>query len=141
MKNTERGILLLAATLLLSTTAFSQPKSVDPGKQEFENSCGVCHGMDAKGSGFLTASLKVVPTDLTLLAKKNGGVFPVDSISRVIDGRTEIAAHGSRDMPIWGMRYAVNAAEHNFDAPYDQEAYIRNHILNLTDYLYRIQQK
>ena len=28
------------------------------------------------------------------------------------DGRAQIAAHGSRDMPIWGTRYAVNAAEH-----------------------------
>jgi mono/diheme cytochrome c family protein len=141
MKNTARGILILAATLLVSTTAFSQQKSTDLGKREFENSCGVCHGMDAKGSGLLTASLKVVPSDLTLLTKNNGGVFPIDRISRVIDGRTQVAAHGSVDMPIWGTRYAVNAAEHYVDVPYDQEAYIRNRILNLTDYLYRIQQK
>jgi hypothetical protein len=44
-------------------------------------------------------------------------------------------------MPIWGTRYAVNAAEHFFDVPYDQEAYVRARVLLLVDYLGRIQQK
>ena len=59
----------------------------------------------------------------------------------MIDGRVEIASHGSRDMPIWGTRYAVNAAEHFVDFPYAHEAYIRARVLRLVDYLYRIQQK
>lgn len=121
--------------------AFAQKAKIDPGRQEFEANCANCHGMDAKGNGFVGASLKVVPPDLTSLAKKNGGVFPTDRISSVIDGRAEVATHGTRNMPVWGTRYAVNAAEHFFDAPYDQEAYIRAHILLLVDYLNRIQQK
>jgi hypothetical protein len=68
-------------------------------------------------------------------------VFPAERISSVIDGRAQIASHGPRDMPIWGTRYAMQAAEHFFDAPYDQEAYVRAHILLLVDYLGRIQQK
>jgi mono/diheme cytochrome c family protein len=141
MKNASPVILILTTTLSLSPMAFAQKAKTDPGKQEFEMNCGVCHGMDAKGNGFLGASLKVVPPDLTVLAKNNGGVFPADRISSVIDGRAQIATHGTRDMPIWGTRYAVNAAEHFFDAPYDQEAYIRAHILILVDYLNRVQQK
>ncbi|MGB9114721.1 c-type cytochrome [Bradyrhizobium sp.] len=143
MKNAPLAILILilTTTLSLSPMAFAQGAKTDPGKQEFEANCSVCHGMDAKGNGFLGASLKVVPPDLTVLAKNNGGVFPADRISSVIDGRAEIATHGTRDMPIWGTRYAVNAADHFFDAPYDQEAYIRAHILILVDYLNRVQQK
>jgi hypothetical protein len=76
-----------------------------------------------------------------VLAKNNGGVFPADRISSVIDGRSQVTTHGSRDMPIWGTRYAVNAAEHFVDVPYDQEAYVRARILLLVDYLGRIQQK
>lgn len=126
----------------LNTFAYAQqPKSVDEGKQEFEVQCAVCHGMDAKGNGPYVPSLKVAPPDLTTLAKRNGGVFPVDRVSTVIDGRTEVAAHGPRDMPIWGKRFAVRAAEHYFDVPYDQEVYIRGKILALTDYLNRLQQK
>jgi mono/diheme cytochrome c family protein len=141
MRTTSFAILLLTSTLSLNTMAVAQKAKPDLGKQEFELQCGVCHGMDAKGNGFLGASLKVVPPDLTVLTKNNGGVFPAERISSVIDGRAQVASHGPRDMPIWGTRYAVNAAEHFFDAPYDQEAYIRAYILLLVDYLDRIQQK
>lgn len=148
MKNAPLAILLLTTTLSLSATAFAQTAKSDAqavktdlGKKEYELQCSVCHGMDAKGNGFLGASLKVVPPDLTTLAKKNGGVFPADRISSVIDGRVEIASHGSRDMPIWGKRYAVNAAEYYVDVPYDQEAFVRARVLLLVDYLNRVQQK
>jgi len=140
MKNTLR-IIMLAASVVLSTTAFGQQKSTDAGKQEFEISCAICHGIDAKGGGMVGEALKVKPTDLTLLTRKNGGVFPIDYVTKVIDGRESIKIHGSRDMPIWGTRYSINAAEHYVDVPYDQEAYVRSHILTLVDYLYRIQQK
>ena len=82
-----------------------------------------------------------MPPDLTVLAKKNGEVFPAERISSVIDGRAEIASHGPRDMPIWGTRYAVDAAKQFVDFPYAEEAYIRARVLRLMDYLYRIQQK
>ena len=135
---------LSIATIILATTqitAFAQPgKPVDAGKQAYEVQCAICHGLDAKGNGPYVTSLKVAPSDLSSLSKKNGGVFPVDRIMKVIDGRTESSAHGSRDMPIWGKRWAVKAAEHYFDAPYDQEAYIRAEALSIVDYLNRIQQ-
>ena len=138
--------ILILTSISLSMIAFAQQEATDFGKREFENSCADCHGMDAKGNGVLAANLKVAPPDLTLLTKNNGGVFPVERIFAVIDGRTQIESHGSRDMPIWGTRYAVNAAEHfmsvpNVGVPPNLEAYIRTRILNLINYLCRIQQK
>lgn len=140
MKTASLAILILTATSL-NTMAFAQTAKVDLGKREYDLQCSICHGADAKGNGFLGASLKVVPPDLTVLAKNNGGVFPADHLMSVIDGRVEIASHGPRDMPVWGTRYAVNAAEHFFDAPYDQEAYVRAHVLLIVDYLNRVQEK
>ncbi len=129
-------------TVLLNTAAFAQEqKTIDEGKQVYEAQCAVCHGSDAKGNGLYAARLKVPPADLSRLAQKNGGIFPVERITKVIDGRTAIAAHGSRDMPIWGARFAVNRAEHFMDAPYDPEAYVQVQILALIDYLNRVQQK
>ena len=93
------------------------------------------------GNGVFGASHKVVPPDLTILTKKNGGVFPAERISGVIDGRVEIPSHGSREMPIWGTRYAVDAAKQFVDFPYAQEAYTRASVLRSMDYLYRIQEK
>jgi mono/diheme cytochrome c family protein len=146
MKSAAWAILILTATLSLSVIAFAQQKVADFGEREFENSCADCHGMDAKGHGVLAANLKAAPPDLTLLTKKNGGVFSVERIYAVIDGRTQIASHGSRDMPIWGARYMINAAEHFVGVPYsgvppNLEGYIRTRILNLIDYLRRVQQK
>ena len=141
MKNAPLAVLILTITLSLSTAAFAQTEETDLGKKEYDVQCSICHGMDAKGNGVFGQALKVVPPDLTALAKKNGGVFPAERISSVIDGRVEIASHGPRDMPIWGMRYAVNAAERFVDIPYAQETYIRASVLLLVEYLSRIQQK
>ncbi len=141
MKNAPLAILALTTTLSFGTVAIAQTPKADLGKKEYDLQCSICHGADAKGNGFLGATLKVVPPDLTVLTRKNGGVFPAERVSGVIDGRVQIASHGSPEMPIWGTRYAVNAAEHFFDVPYDQEAYVRAHLLLLIDYLSRIQQK
>jgi len=141
MKATVLATLILTTTLSSSTIAFAQREKVDVGKLEFEVHCAICHGMDAKGNGPYVLSLKVVPPDLTSIAKNNAGVFPVDHIIGVIDGRAQITSHGSRDMPIWGNRYAISAAEHFAGSPYDQEAYIRGRVLILVDYLRRIQQR
>jgi hypothetical protein len=137
VKNVSLAILITTATSSLCTTAFSQPERTDLGKNEYEVLCSACHGVDAKGNGSFAQNLKVAPPDLTVLARKNGGVFLADHISSVIDGRTEIASHGSREMPIWGSRFAINVGEHYLDA----EAFIRGRVLLLVDYLSRIQQK
>lgn len=143
MKKSFLGAIAILA--VASSPAFAQKAkdagNKDPGKQAYEVQCAICHGADAKGNGFYTASLKVNPPDLTSLSKKNGGVFPVDRVAAIIDGRTELAAHGSRDMPIWGKRWAGAAAEYYVDVPYNQEAYVRTQVLGIIDYLYRVQQK
>jgi hypothetical protein len=33
---------------------------------------------------------------------RNGGVFPAEAVRAYIDGRESPAAHGDRQMPIWG---------------------------------------
>jgi hypothetical protein len=40
--------------------------------------------------------------NLRTLAQRNGGVFPADAVTAYIDGRDLKAAHGDRQMPIWG---------------------------------------
>jgi mono/diheme cytochrome c family protein len=137
MKTTAVSALVLAMSACFSSTAIAQQKD-DLGKREFEVSCAVCHGTDAKGSGSYAPLIKSTPPDLTTLAKKNNGVFPINYVYEVIDGRKEIAVHGQRDMPIWGNRYSERAAE---EYSFEGERFVRNRILLLVDYLYRLQQK
>lgn len=120
-------------------------RAADAGKSEYLASCAACHGADGKGKGPLSSELKVPPTDLTTLARKNGGVFPVSAVYEVIDGRHAVAAHGTRDMPIWGNRYTPSQIEQAVRGPldlsYDPEFVVRTRILAVIDYLNRIQEK
>jgi len=122
----------------LSTVALGQ-SSPDFGKAEYESNCAGCHGVNGKGGGPYVDFIRQTPSDLTTLAKRNGGRFPVQRVYEIIDGRAvDIQAHGPRDMPIWGADYTSKAGEH---LEYYPEVFARNRILMLIDYLYRIQAK
>ncbi len=65
--------------------------------------CASCHGKDAKGNGPMAVWLKVPPSDLTRIAARNGGTFPLGRIDRIISGEEPLSSgHGTRAMPIWG---------------------------------------
>src|ERR1700681_412485 len=65
--------------------------------------CATCHGTDAKGGGPMAKSLKVAPADLTRIAARNAGVFPLARISRIISGEEQLpSGHGTSQMPVWG---------------------------------------
>ena len=72
------------------------------GEQLFQRLCASCHGSGAHGDGPVASSLNVSVPNLRELAKRNGGEFPAEKIQRIIDGRTKIAPHGTRLMPVWG---------------------------------------
>jgi mono/diheme cytochrome c family protein len=65
--------------------------------------CTVCHGKDGKGGGPMAKKLKVVPPDLTRIASRNGGKFPLARVQRIILGEEQVqGGHGTREMPLWG---------------------------------------
>ena len=76
------------------------------GRNEFQNHCAACHGMDAKGHGPVAALMTITLPDLTTLRLRNKGEFPFDYVARSIDGRKLPKAHGSLHMPVWGDRYS-----------------------------------
>ncbi len=136
---------LIFATFIVAVGLNSSAKAQSPdvGSFEFKWACSSCHGNDAKGKGPISSELKIAPADLTVLAKKNNGVFPVSAVYDIIDGRKVIAAHGSREMPIWGAfnesyLYIWNKL---LDPSYDPEVLKRTRILAIIDYLNRIQEK
>lgn len=143
---TNTLVLILASGLTLYCNAAAADKAEvrDAGRREYRDSCAVCHGEQGRGDGMGVEFLKRTPSDLTTLARRNGGVFPVDRVYALIDGREAVKEHGSRDMPIWGRAYntqTVKAAEYYVDMSYDMESYARSRILALIDYLNRLQVK
>ena len=63
--------------------------------------CASCHGTSGKGDGPAASALKVPATDLTKLAKNNGGTYPMLHVQESIRN-ADTPAHGSKDMPVWG---------------------------------------
>lgn len=131
------GVILIG----LSVNAFAADK-LDVGKREYDSVCAVCHGLTGKGDDGPLKSLLVRPApNLTVLAKNNKGVFPFDKVFQIIDGRQEVAAHGPRNMPIWGNAFNNQTSLYFDNYPeQDRESAARSRILALVEYLYRLQE-
>jgi mono/diheme cytochrome c family protein len=135
---------LLFSSLLLLSGAYSHPPQkidqdqlppdfVPSGKIMFTQYCAACHGADAKGHGPARAALRIPAANLTTLAKRHGGRFPFDYVTKVLQFGPGFATHGSSDMPTWGpiFRYIDNY----------NDAAVRKRIQNLCDYLDSLQEK
>lgn len=72
------------------------------GSDLYFNHCAACHGADGEGTGPVAAAMRVAIPNLRSLAQRNGGEFPADAVAAYIDGREAKAAHGDRQMPVWG---------------------------------------
>ena len=72
------------------------------GPDLFRAYCAACHGLDGKGAGPAAPALKAKVPDLTLLSQNNRGRFPAAYVREMIVGDKVVAAHGSREMPVWG---------------------------------------
>lgn len=135
-------VSMAALTLaVLSAPVLAQKPKFDLGKKEYLSNCAVCHGLSGKGDGAYKDLLNKSPSDLTVLARENNGVFPYQRVYEIIDGRQEIKAHGPRDMPIWGADYLEKAIPEYTDIPYDPAVYVRARIIALVDYVNRLQVK
>ncbi|HXY01998.1 MAG TPA: c-type cytochrome [Terriglobales bacterium] len=136
------SIVLVVAGLCLAGIGVAQEKTIEKipiqhtsaasGPQMYVAYCAACHGKDGKGDGPAASALKVAPTDLTTLAKRNNGKFPRNEVYDAISGQRAIAAHGSKEMPVWGTLF------HSIDA---HESWSMLRLKNLTDYIETLQVK
>jgi len=111
-----------------------QPMLASLGAESFQKYCASCHGTDARGNGPAAAALRARPADLTRIAARRGGTFPDSEIATYIDGRFELAAHGTREMPVWGEKLGYTIAP---DVHPDEV--VRGRIVILVEYLKTIQ--
>ena len=118
----HRGLWNLASVLVLggALVGFAQGKAyaqatmgpsgiVTTPQLDFRRYCAQCHGMNGTGDGPVAPALKKKPANLTLLSKNNGGVSPEEEVRDFINGTKTSAAHGTREMPIWGDAFRLRA--------------------------------
>ncbi|MGB8582009.1 MAG: cytochrome c [Candidatus Sulfotelmatobacter sp.] len=103
------------------------------GKEMYTAYCAVCHGTDGKGDGPAASALKTPPADLTQLSKNNGGKYPALKVTGAIRGTGDVAAHGSKDMPVWGELFWSMSRGH--------EGEVQQRVSNLTHYIETLQAK
>lgn len=75
------------------------------GMETYRQLCTSCHGVGGKGDGPMAPMLKIDVPDLTHIARRHGGEFPEEQVTRTIDGRFERPAHGLPYMPVWGLKF------------------------------------
>jgi mono/diheme cytochrome c family protein len=103
------------------------------GVEMFKSYCAPCHGADGAGTGPAASALKKAPANLTLLSQKHNGKFPRMEVQQFIKGDNAPAAHGSRDMPMWGdVLKSLGTG---------QEPVVELRVRNLTDYVESLQKK
>jgi mono/diheme cytochrome c family protein len=126
--------------LLGMVLAAAQPQSIPTedvrvGHQYFVQYCSACHGVEGRGDGPAASALQPPPADLTRIAQRRGGHFPVAEIRAYIDGRIGVPAHGRRDMPVWGEHFEEMVGGGSLG-----EAVARSRMQLLVEYLQAIQQ-
>lgn len=77
------------------------------GNELYAGSCSACHGIYADGTGPAAAAIPQTIPDLRLLAARNGGVFPREQVTRIVDGRDILNVHASGTMPSWGREFEL----------------------------------
>ena len=124
----------VVAALLCDPLSSARSDTHPTGEALYARYCASCHGTDGRGNGPVASSLKQPPPDLTTLAKRSGGHFDERQVMAVIDGERFVAAHGPRDMPVWGAVFDKELEE----APYGTMVrLLRAQVL--ADYLARMQ--
>jgi len=129
------GIVALAQDKPQTTIKSVPVKETSPtsGKVMYNAYCAVCHGSDGKGNGPAASAMKVPPTDLTVLSKNNGGKYPSLKVVASINGETNLPAHGSREMPVWGQLFWSMSSGHQGE--------VQQRAVNLTKYIETLQAK
>ena len=140
MKTFRSFIPVLACLTLSVLFAYAQtvktapfhPTTAVSGKVLYGQYCAACHGADGKGAGPAAAALKQRPTDLTQLTRQNSGTFPEERFTKMMNGESSTAAHGSADMPIWGSEFRKTTSNPNL---------AQDRIFSLMNYVESLQAK
>ncbi len=79
----------------------AMPGATD-GARLYQEYCAACHGVEGKGDGPMARAMRKPPRDLTLMAVRNGDVYPTARVLSTIDGYTKSDLSGP-GMPEFGQ--------------------------------------
>lgn len=130
------GLLAGVVRPLGSAAATEQPGRQRDGDALYLRYCSACHGAAADGNGMVAPELRRPPADLRALWRHYGTPLDVDQVTRFVDGRARVIAHGDSSMPVWGRRLKQFG---DLDAP--EEIEIRETLRAIVLYLEGVQDR
>jgi len=155
MRSSRCGGLAVSAVAVVGwltvTSARAEDQGVVQGQKLYTKYCASCHGATGKGDGPQAASTTPKASDLTLIAKRNGGKFPFYEVMMLINGRSPDSqqsnaslpglpkAHGDPSMPVWGEVFSRE--ELSKGTSLDLQLQATGKIMMITEYLQSIQAK
>jgi mono/diheme cytochrome c family protein len=153
MRSSQWGGAAVVAMLawLGATSARADDAAIAQGKQLYLKYCASCHGQGGKGDGVVGTMMNPKASDLTQIAKRNGGKFPFYEVMEVINGRAPTGqqenaslpglpkAHGDAAMPVWGEIFSRDALSKG--SSLDLQLQATGKIMMITEYLQSIQAK
>jgi mono/diheme cytochrome c family protein len=83
-----RKVIAIAGFLPVAACVPAEPEDLS-GKDLYGRYCATCHGEGGRGDGPVAGDLPKVPADLTGIAARNGGEFPLIAVMSKIDGYTK----------------------------------------------------
>jgi mono/diheme cytochrome c family protein len=109
----QRSYLSLLALITCSALAAPADDPVDAaaalrGVEHYRIFCANCHGAEADGNGPTAKLLKIAPTNLTLLARMQGGQLDTVRVLKALDGRHLVG--GDQKMPVFSDNLQINTA-------------------------------
>ncbi len=139
LKRTKAWIVAAVAAVILPQWAYgkeSTPGGCEPlagisGATLFAENCTYCHGADGKGGGPLAVAKKLTPPDLTTLAARTKGKFPMNHVSDELRHGGGGDADGDKTMPVWRKIFAHECGE----------AYAQQAVIELEKFLTTLQEK
>ena len=96
------SMLLSASIVLAACLPGGAPAPQSDGAALYADYCAACHGPTGKGDGPAARGLTPRPADLTGLAARNGGAFPVVAVMGKVYGYSQGKGGGGGPMPEFG---------------------------------------
>lgn len=129
---------LTAACLLTAgcMTTEAQLASPDAGRALFAENCAACHGPGGTGNGPLAAGLDTPPADLTKIASRRDGVWPMLEIMSIVDGYAR-RTNPRADMPV--IAELTEGPMINFDTGNGITRQVPARLVAVVDYLESLQ--
>ena len=113
-----------------------QQAALTDGEELFHELCAACHGVSGKGDGPAASAMAKPVSNLTILTASNDGVYPFKQVEKSITGKSQIVAHGTIDMPVWGQRFEELRPDWK---QFRRKALARQRIYNLTLHIESLQ--